>query len=465
MKSRKMLNKIIITQQNWTALKKHILQYHQERMAFAYGYINSINDQQKQFLIKNIDLPEDREYRQQNSGLVSLKVENVVSRIVKAKEYQIFIDCHSHPFAEYPTPSSIDLEGWQRQLQVFQDLAPDTRLISLIMGKSGQVWAAIYKDDTWKAITEIVILGEQKREVLIPVNSQQKSEILLQSFEKRSEAVLGKGCQQLRQLKVLVIGLGGVGSAVIAQLKGYLNHLILIDPDEVEIHNTPRLYGYQNGDEGKKKVEIISRNIEQSFPNIKVITLAEAFPSPNTLEAFKEADFIFCCPDHNAVRYAAAQAASRYCKPLIEVGCGGKCNEGKITALGYHIRLQVPGKVCLACNGMDLRDLEDPSTTTMKKEIGYIENGDLIQGELIPLTTRAASDAVDLFFRYITGYASVVSHLYFDALKWCMIDLSSVYQSHPSCPICGESSVFGFGDFVRDDLEILPFSEIFLDYC
>jgi hypothetical protein len=323
------------------------------------------------------------------------------------------------------------------------------------MGKSGQVWAGIYEDNIWKSITEIIILGEQKREVVIPVNSKQQSEILLQSFEKRTEAVLGKACQQLRQLKILVIGLGGVGSAVISQLKGYVNHLTLIDPDEVESHNAPRLYGYQKGDEGKKKVDIIKRNTEQSFPNVEVTSLAEAFPSPKTLEAFKEADFIFCCPDHNAVRYAAAQAASRYCKPLIEVGCGGKCNEGKITALGYHIRFQLPGKVCLACNGMDLRDLEDPSTTAMKKQIGYIENGDLIQGELIPLTTRAASDAVDLFFRYVTGYASVVSHLYFDALKWCMIDLTSVYNSHSHCPICGEFSVFALGDFVSEDLEIL----------
>ena len=351
-------------------------QDNQERMAFAYGYSSLLkSSQQEQFLVKNIDLPQDTEYREQSLGNVSLKAENVVFRLFKAKEYQFFIDCHSHPFAEYPSPSVIDLEGWQRQLQVFKDLAPNTRLISLIIGKLGQVWAAIYEDEAWKTISEIVILGKQKREVLVPVNSQQKSEILLQAFEQRTESVLGKGCQQLRQLKVLVIGLGGVGSAVIAQLKGYLNYLTLIDPDVVEFHNAPRLYGYQNGDAGIKKVEIVRRNIEQSFPNLKVTNLAEAFPSSATLEAFKEADFIFCCPDHNAVRYAAAQAASRYGKPLIEVGCGGKSREGKITALGYHIRLQVPGGVCLACNGMDLRYLEDPTTTAMKREIGYIENG------------------------------------------------------------------------------------------
>jgi len=43
--------------------------------------------------------------------------------------------------------------------------------------------------------------------------------------------------------------------------------------------------------------------------------------------------------------------------------------------------------------------LEDPATTEEKKRRGYIEDGAEVAGELAPLTTRAAADAVDVFLR------------------------------------------------------------------
>ena len=68
--------------------------------------------------------------------------------------------------------------------------------------------------------------------------------------------------------------------------------------------------------------------------------------------------------------------------PLIEVGCGGRADSNSLTSLGYHVRLQVPGGPCLACNGLDLSKLEDPSTTSAKRQAGYIDNSDEVRAEL-----------------------------------------------------------------------------------
>jgi molybdopterin/thiamine biosynthesis adenylyltransferase len=309
-------------------------------------------------------------------------------------------------------------------------------------------------------MTKIVILGREGRREVTPLNSpslvcRQRRNV----HDARTAAVLGEdGANSVRALRLVVIGVGGVGSAVIAQLRGYVDDLTAVDPDVVEAHNAPRLYHYVNGDEGKPKVDIHAREIQRAFPKVSVKAIYGRFPDGESVQALKRADLVFCCPDHNAVRYRAAQLAMRFFKPLIEVGCGGRAQEGKIVALGHHVRLQVPGGICLACNGLDLTGLEDPSSSEMKQRIGYVAGGDLLQGELMPLTTRAAADAVDLFIRYATGYARFVPrHLYYDALRLATVDATTAFQTQPLCSLCGEkSTLVGAGDTVSEDQQVLP---------
>jgi hypothetical protein len=67
------------------------------------------------------------------------------------------------------------------------------------------------------------------------------------------------------------------------------------------------------------------------------------------------------------VRYGTAREAACHMTPLVSaVGCGGKRSGGVLHALGYQVRLQISGGPCLPCNGPDLRELEDPATTTYK---------------------------------------------------------------------------------------------------
>jgi hypothetical protein len=155
-------------------------------------------------------------------------------------------------------------------------------------------------------------------------------------------------------------------------------------------------------------------------------------------------DFLFVCPDHNAVRFSASRFAAANLLPLIEVGCGGRSSgNGELSALGYHVRLQVPGGPCLACNGLDVSKLEEPGTTEAKKRQRYIEEGDEIAGELAPLTTRAAADAVDIFHRYCTGYCGTAPlHLYGDSLRLKTLDLTDSYSRQSGCPACGVSELW-----------------------
>lgn len=450
---------IVVTEEHWSSLLRHF-EYHDERMGFAYCGISSV-DGQREFLVREIDLPGDDEYRSQGACGISLKAEHVVERVMKARGYGAFLDLHSHPFTEHPSPSGTDAAGARVQLRVLRDLAPGVFLVRMVFGRNGTVWADVAERDVgdWTPVDRIVVLGASRRRVVRPVNADKHLGYESRLQDLRAAAVLGsESVASIRCLRVAVIGTGGVGSAVIAQLRGYVDDLAVVDPDVIESHNASRLYHYADGDDGEAKVVVHKREIQRAFPACRVHALRAAFPDEGSLELFKRADVVFCCPDHNAVRYAAATAAARFMKPLIEVGCGGKTADGRIVGLGYHVRLQIPGQPCLACNGLDLTQLEDPSSSAMKRRIGYVTDGDLVAGELMPLTTRAAADAVDLFFRYMTGYAPTVRHLYFDALRFQALDLSDAHDSRRDCTLCGSTQlrIAGAGDRLGSDQQLLP---------
>lgn len=451
---------LTIAELEWDAWLGHLADATDERMAFGFCGVNR-TDRVTDYLVRAIDLPRDDEYRFQGVAGVSLRADCVVPRVARANGHAGFVDVHSHPFTNRPRPSATDDVGAARQMRILRDVAPGTALIRMVVGAGGAVWAEVTPpgEIRWSTLERIVVLGPKRRREISPVNTPtafRRGSVKTQDV--RTAAVIGEdGARTLRDLSVTVIGAGGVGSAVIAQLRGYVNKINIIDPDVVEIHNAPRLYHYTSADEGRSKAQMHAEAIRRAFPDSEAFAVCGAFPDEETLAVFKGADVIFCCPDHNAVRYAAAQLGARFLKPVIEVGCGGTAQDSQLSALGYHVRLQVPGAACLACNGLDTRELEDPASTEMKRQAAYITGGYLVAGELMPLTTRAAADAVDVFFRYVTGYATdVPRHLYFDALRFRTVDASEAFHPQPLCSLCGDSqdSIVGVGDFLTVDQQL-----------
>ena len=318
-------------------------------------------------------------------------------------------------------------------------------MLRIITSRDGHIWAAVHSSglEREQSLHEIRIHGPGGIRILRPINAPATAGPVLRAMDSRNLAVLGEeSLATMRRLHIAVIGLGGVGSMVARLTASLAARLILIDPDDhLEPHNAPRVW-YAGAASRGAKATVAKRALKRAFPDLKVTARVAAFPTGATVSLVRQADFIFVCPDHNAVRDATSRIAAAEMLPLIEVGCGGRMDEGRLIALGYHVRLQIPGGPCLACNGLDTSRLEDPETTREKRSLGYIEDGVEVVGELGCLTTRAASDAVDVMIRYWTRYAGPPpSHLYVDALRLKSLDLSHSFTSRTECPICGASSL------------------------
>lgn len=443
---------VVFPAESWERLVTHLVEPVFERMGF--GYCGAAGpERQRRYLVRELDLPDDSEYVDQNEVHVALRAEHVARRAVRARDCRAFLDVHSHPFALEPAPSWTDQINAVRQHEALWVWRRGLPLIRMIVGGAGTIWAGIQYSPNGpiRVVDEIEIAGPDKLSRVRPRNAVPVPSMLHRPFDLRTREVLGDaGITALRQLRVAVIGLGGTGSVVARLLAAAgVGAICCIDGDVIEAHNAPRLWYYSAGSESEPKAEVACREILRAFPDLSVEAVSEHFPGVRAQRALSAASVVVCCVDQRAVRYALACWCARRLVPLVDVGCGGRRENGRMVALGYQVRLQTPGGPCLVCNGLDTRQLEDPETTNMKRRMGYIEGGDEVAGEVAVLTTRAAADAVDVVLRYVTSYVpGVPKHVRGEMLGFRTMDAGGAYPSRPGCSLCGpdSNSIQGTGE-------------------
>ena len=79
----------------------------------------------------------------------------------------------------------------------------------------------------------------------------------------RTEILLGEsGIEKLKDSKVIIYGLGGVGSfACEAVARAGVGHLVLVDIDVYDISNINRQLGALHSTIGKRKVDVMKERI------------------------------------------------------------------------------------------------------------------------------------------------------------------------------------------------------------
>lgn len=140
-----------------------------------------------------------------------------------------------------------------------------------------------------------------------------------------------QGQARLSRSRVLIVGVGGLGSATALYLAGAgVGTLGLVDSDQVElsnlhrqvIHTTPRL--------GMAKVESARAQLAELNPEIRVEPFAERLTEDNADRLIgKDWDVVVDGGDNFALRYALNDAAARWRVPL----CHGSVDrfEGRVT--------------------------------------------------------------------------------------------------------------------------------------
>tara|TARA_R110002050_G_scaffold252628_1_gene390866 strand:+ start:20798 stop:21871 length:1074 start_codon:yes stop_codon:yes gene_type:complete len=127
-----------------------------------------------------------------------------------------------------------------------------------------------------------------------------------------------EGQLALKKARVLVIGAGGLGNAVLPYLAAAgVGNITVIDNDVVDISNLQRQVLFTENDLGKPKSELAVKRLQAINSNGNFTSHQTFFTESNALELAKNQDVIVDCVDQIHVRYLINDAAVYYEIPMV----------------------------------------------------------------------------------------------------------------------------------------------------
>jgi molybdopterin/thiamine biosynthesis adenylyltransferase/rhodanese-related sulfurtransferase len=136
-------------------------------------------------------------------------------------------------------------------------------------------------------------------------------QMLLKEIGTAGQAILARA-------RVLIVGLGGLGSPAMQYLAGAgVGLLGLIDADALDASNLHRQPIYALSDVGKPKAELARAALSRINPDVQVELHAARFNAGNALELIRGYDVILDCSDNFRTKYLINDAAVLAHKPAV----------------------------------------------------------------------------------------------------------------------------------------------------
>lgn len=373
------------------------------------------------------------------------------------------IEVHSHPFDSGPrtTFSGVDWSNDRLKMPRLASMLPEPFYHATIVVGQNSLDAHYYQRTTGAIlpIPQVTIVGGIRDDS--PVLRQFPSSSTSRPGPRgprelrhsRQLPLLGASTQEaFSKARIAVVGLGGLGSFVALEL-AYLGvgHLILLDPDRIELSNLNRLIGAGPEDVGRYKVDVFGELIARVAPNVGVTAVAAPLLDSVALHQAKAADLLLGCVDGHGARLSLNHLSIRYLIPLIDAGTGARLGTDSSTAkLGGQVQVVAPGLGCLECRGFihaqrAAYDLAPPAVQEYERAHGY--GTDEAMPSVIFLNGVVASMQVALAVRILSARPDE-----YVAPKLVVYDAQvqrafpAVVEYSPECATCGIDGVVGVAD-------------------
>jgi len=227
------------------------------------------------------------------------------------------------------------------------------------------------------------------------------------------------GQQKLLAARVLIIGVGGLGSPVAMYLAASgVGHLVLVDHDKVELSNLQRQIVHTTEQLGLNKVASAKRALAALNPEVEVTTIAGQLDPQALVEQVQLADAVVDCSDNFATRFALNRVCVANKTPLIS-GAAIRL-EGQVTVF----RPEYADSPCYRCLYKDMDELAESCSQTgvLAPLVGII--GSIQATETLKVLLNIGET--------LTGRLLVLDAL---SMDWRSIKL----RKDPDCPVCGAS--------------------------
>ncbi len=224
------------------------------------------------------------------------------------------------------------------------------------------------------------------------------------------------GQRRLRNARVCIVGLGGLGSPAAIQLAAIgVGHLRLVDYDVVELSNLQRQHLYTVSSVGYPKVEVAVKRLRELNPYIEIEPLPLALNVDNAEDIIRHMDLVVDGLDRMSPRYALNRACVTLGIPYVF---------GAAIMTFGNVSTIIPGETaCLECFQ---RNFEDDLLPTCA-----------VVGVHPSITNLIASIEVSEATRIILGEKPRLANKLLHCDIWQMEFEEVEIAKAEDCPVCG----------------------------
>ena len=168
---------------------------------------------------------------------------------------------------------------------------------------------------------------------ILPAVAGGSDELSSKELDKFSRQVMleeigYQGQLKLKNSKICVVGVGGLGNPITSRLASMgVGTLRIVDRDVIELSNLHRQTMFNEDDVGQIKVEVAAKKLQKLNPDCKIESLAISVNDYNTLEVIEGCDVVVDALDSVNARYALNNACVKLNIPFVTgaaVGVSGQ---------------------------------------------------------------------------------------------------------------------------------------------
>lgn len=151
-------------------------------------------------------------------------------------------------------------------------------------------------------------------------------------IDSRTKLLLQEDFFKLNNNKIVVIGVGGVGSIIpISLVRTGIKKITIIDKDKVDPSNLNRQIAYNINDIGKLKADALYSHLYEIQDDIKITKIPAKIDVNFDFSVFDEADYIIDCIDDIEAKVLIAKESFKRNIPLISsLGMGNRVDPSKV---------------------------------------------------------------------------------------------------------------------------------------
>ena len=379
------------------------------------------------------------------------------------------IQLHDHPFCHSPRFSGIDDAAGIRMAADLVRIGIKARVSQIVLGRDNERYQArvvrgVGSNDSFHPVNNLEIVGSQSWSSYEKGNIDHEIEtahLPSSAFETRNIQAFGrKAIRSLHQIRILILGGGGLGSAM-AYMLSHLGvwNIGTMDYDRIDASNINRQYFVVKPSSaiGRMKASFLTGALRMFNRRGRYHAVnGNIFDQSHGPMAVKNADLVICTLDSQSARDEAAVLCARYGKPLLNVANSIYLDKsGKLEAafaVSQWFIPRDPDYPCLRCQGVINPDtvnseLMSDRLKAMKQKAGYVVGTPISPApQVIPINGVAAGYAAWELVMWLSGVRKPTPFIHYDVMSHRMNLLRPLRD--PACTVCGDdpSSCLVTGD-------------------